>query len=114
MMNSELYIRSCAECHKIFRTDDPDQKLCPDCLKFRGPHLSRRKKSRKKKAPKKILTFAEILHIAEVYAKVNNRYLHYGDMVALIDSSNADHCVCCGAIVPEGRQVCPQCERMVE
>lgn len=22
---------------------------------------------------------------------------------------NAEHCVCCGAIVPEGRQVCPKC-----
>lgn len=21
-----------------------------------------------------------------------------------------DHCVCCGAVVPEGRMVCPQCE----
>nr|DAU49567.1 MAG TPA: zinc binding protein [Caudoviricetes sp.] len=20
-------------------------------------------------------------------------------------------CICCGAIIPEGRQVCPQCER---
>ena len=23
---------------------------------------------------------------------------------------DADKCVCCGEIVPEGRQVCPQCE----
>ena len=23
---------------------------------------------------------------------------------------NAEHCVCCGEIVPEGRQVCPGCE----
>lgn len=22
---------------------------------------------------------------------------------------NAEHCVCCGAIIPEGRQVCPKC-----
>jgi len=21
-----------------------------------------------------------------------------------------DRCVCCGAIIPEGRQVCPQCQ----
>lgn len=25
--------------------------------------------------------------------------------------ADADRCVCCGEIVPEGRQVCPQCER---
>ena len=24
--------------------------------------------------------------------------------------TDADRCVCCGEIVPEGRQVCPQCE----
>lgn len=22
-----------------------------------------------------------------------------------------DRCVCCGEIIPEGRQVCPNCER---
>ncbi|MFR1406583.1 MAG: hypothetical protein ACLSS4_02100 [Acutalibacteraceae bacterium] len=25
--------------------------------------------------------------------------------------ANADRCICCGEIVPEGRQICPQCER---
>lgn len=25
-----------------------------------------------------------------------------------------DRCVCCGAIIPEGRQVCPNCEAMAE
>ena len=24
--------------------------------------------------------------------------------------ADADRCVCCGEIVPEGRMVCPQCE----
>lgn len=65
--------------------------------------------ARKKKPKKKILTFAEILHIAEIYNKVNGRYLHYGDIVNLVDST-AERCVCCGAVIPEGRQVCPQCE----
>jgi RNA polymerase subunit RPABC4/transcription elongation factor Spt4 len=23
-------------------------------------------------------------------------------------------CVCCGAVIPEGRQVCPNCERRAE
>lgn len=111
-MNKELYTFKCLDCHKTFRTDDPNQTLCPDCLKFRKPHnKSRRKK--KKKSDKIILSFAEILHIAEIYNKINHKYLHYGDMVALIEA-NAEHCVCCGATVPEGRQVCPQCEGMVK
>lgn len=24
--------------------------------------------------------------------------------------ANADRCICCGEIIPEGRQVCPRCE----
>lgn len=27
-----------------------------------------------------------------------------------ISIENADTCVCCGEIIPEGRQVCPKCE----
>lgn len=27
------------------------------------------------------------------------------------EDANADRCVCCGAVIPEGRQVCPICER---
>ena len=26
----------------------------------------------------------------------------------------SDRCVCCGAVVPEGRMVCPSCERRAE
>ena len=28
--------------------------------------------------------------------------------------SDADRCVCCGEIIPEGRQVCPDCEDRAE
>jgi hypothetical protein len=27
---------------------------------------------------------------------------------------NANYCVCCGDVIPEGRQVCPKCEREVK
>ena len=26
---------------------------------------------------------------------------------------NSEYCVCCGAEIPEGRQVCPDCKRKV-
>ena len=105
-MKKELYINICADCHFTFRTDDPAQKVCPTCLAHRNPSGRGRKRKQKKVA----LTFAEILHIANVYAKVKHKYIHYGDLVALIER-NAEHCVCCGAVVPEGRQVCPNCEK---
>lgn len=25
-------------------------------------------------------------------------------------TDNAEHCVCCGQVIPEGRQVCSKCE----
>lgn len=104
MMSKEIYTYKCLDCHKTFRTDDPEQYICPDCLKYRQPF----RKHKKKKSPK-TLTFAEISHIAEVYNKVHRKYLHYGDIVNLVES-NAEHCVCCGATIPEGRQVCYNCE----
>ena len=27
---------------------------------------------------------------------------------------NENRCVCCGAVIPEGRMVCPDCERKAE
>lgn len=44
-------------------------------------------------------------------------YLLDGEIVTLRRGANvmwklnAEHCVCCGAIIPEGRQVCPDCEK---
>lgn len=26
--------------------------------------------------------------------------------------ADAEYCVCCGEIIPEGRMVCPRCEKM--
>lgn len=26
----------------------------------------------------------------------------------------AETCVCCGAVIPEGRQVCPDCEKALD
>ena len=103
---NELYVIKCNECHKVFRTDDPFATLCPSCIKFRQPN----KPKRKKKASKKPLTITEILRIADIYAKVKHKYLSYGEMLAVINQ-NVDRCVCCGAIVPEGRHVCPICEK---
>lgn len=40
------------------------------------------------------------------------RYSH-GELVQLEQAGkNAERCVCCGAVIPEGRQVCPDCEKM--
>ena len=108
-MTKKLYLFKCSDCNKEFRTDDPDKRICPTCQKYRQPH----KKHRIKKRKKKILTFSEISHLIDVFYKVNHKYLHYGDMVNLIDS-HRESCVCCGATIPEGKQICSKCERMAK
>lgn len=99
----QIYTYKCIDCSKTFRTDDPKQKVCLDCLKYRQPH-------RKKTTPKKILTFADISHITNIYYKIHHRYLHYGEMVSLIDSTKKK-CVCCGAKVAKNIHVCAKCEK---
>lgn len=32
-------------------------------------------------------------------------------MKKILEAEHLERCVCCGAIIPEGRQVCPNCER---
>lgn len=108
MMSKQLYTYQCLECNKVFHTDNIDEKVCPKCQEIRQPHY----KYQKKKSAKKPLTFAQILHIADVYNKIHHRYLHYGDIVNIIES-NVGRCVCCGVAVKKGKQICPQCERMV-
>ena len=58
----------------------------------------------------KILTFSQISHITDVYYKVNHKYLHYGDVVNLIEK-NPKKCVCCGA---KGKYICDKCENQYE
>ena len=101
----ELTIVKCAECKRAFKTNNLNVKVCPLCMKYRQPS----KKSKPKKSNHKPLTFGEIFHIGDVYARIHHKHLHYGDIVALVER-NVDKCVCCGQPVPEGRQVCPQCE----
>ena len=108
-MNKILYTYKCLDCKKTFRTDDPEQKVCPTCLKYRQPHH----KSRQNKTPKKPLTFAEITHITNIYYKIHHKYLHYGDVVNLMNL-NPKKCICCGATVTKDKHICTQCEKAGE
>ena len=41
-------------------------------------------------------------------------YVVMADHVDTKQAENANTCVCCGAIIPEGRQVCPKCEKIID
>ena len=102
-MSKQLYTYICPDCNRFFRTDNPKQKICSECLKYRQPHQSR------KKNHKKILTLAEILHIANIYYKHHHKYISYGETVALIDS-NPKKCICCGATTEKYKPLCEKCK----
>ena len=41
--------------------------------------------------------------------------LSHGELVQMEQAGrNAERCVCCGEIIPEGRQVCPNCVKLKE
>lgn len=103
-MNKELYVFKCRDCNMTFRTDNPKQKLCPTCKELRCPH------NRPKKPVKKILTFAEILHMIDIYHKLKHKYLSYGEMVSLIEH-HPKECICCGAKTRKGTHICSKCAK---
>ena len=108
-MSKELYTYTCPRCNKVFRTDDPDQKVCSECLEHSQPHHKTLRKNTKSKA----LTFAQISHISEVYNKIHHKYLHYGDVVSFI-SLYPNKCICCGATLKNKKHLCDKCEKAGE
>ncbi len=108
-MKTELYIKTCYECSKVFRTDNARQRKCPTCLNYKSPHFLM--KPRKTQRAVGFPSIAEVSRIERIYNAVHGTFKHYGDMVQLIRTTDADRCVCCGEVIPEGRMVCQDCER---
>ena len=53
--------------------------------------------------------YLEKAYINKVEENIAN---YYDEMVkAFIEEENVDRCVVCGTVIPEGRRVCPKCER---
>lgn len=113
----ELNVRTCRDCGKTFRTPNPDQ-LCPTCKKkhrklaLERQTASYRKPPIKKTPPKPKVPLHEALRIVEIYNAIHtDKIRNYGEISKIIEDTKTDRCVCCGAVVPEGRMVCPICEK---
>lgn len=39
-----------------------------------------------------------------------NKFLELESLATIRHTAAEERCVCCGAVIPEGRQVCPNCE----
>ena len=78
-MKQKLFDLKCAECYKVFRNPDENERFCPECKKI---------KESKKKARQKAKTNKSILQITrelEKYNKEHGTRLSYDKYVALFD-----------------------------
>lgn len=78
-MKQKLFDLKCADCHKIFRNPDENERFCPECKKIRE------NKKSKPKAKKSVL---QITRELEKYNKEHKTRLSYGQYVALVDKEN--------------------------
>lgn len=78
-MKQKLFDLKCADCHKIFRNPDENERFCPECKKIRE------NKKPKPKAKKSVLQITKEL---EKYNKEHKTRLSYGQYVALVDKEN--------------------------
>lgn len=75
-MKQKLFDLKCAECHKVFRNPNENERFCPECKKIRD------RKKRKSKADKSLY---QIMKDLAKYNKEHKTRLSYGQYVALVD-----------------------------
>ena len=75
-MKQKLFDLKCAECHKVFRNPDENERLCPECKNI--------KKSKKKAKQKANKTIFQITRELEKYNKEHGTRLSYGQYVLLM------------------------------
>ena len=77
-MKQKLFDLKCAECHKVFRNPNENERLCPECKKIKE---SKKKARQKAKSNKSIW---QITRELEKYNKEHGTRLSYGQYVLLM------------------------------
>ena len=77
-MKQKLFDLKCAECHKVFRNPNENERLCPECKKIKE---SKKKARQKAKSNKSIW---QITRELEKYNKEHVTRLSYGQYVLLM------------------------------
>ena len=80
-MKQKLFDLKCAECSKIFRNPDENERFCPECKKIKEG----RKKARQKAKSIKSKSILQITRELEKYNKEHKTRLSYGQYVSLVD-----------------------------
>lgn len=80
-MKQKLFDLKCAECGKIFRNPDENERFCPECNKIKES----RKKPKKKAKSVKSKSIYQITRELEKYNKEHRTRLSYGQYVSSVD-----------------------------
>lgn len=90
---------ACGVIHKIMQYPFGRADFCPNCgKKMSEEHVGNVIESMKRAGDSAKNVTESLKNVTESLKNVIDAF------------ENADRCVCCGDIVPEGRQVCPGCE----
>ena len=77
----KLFDIQCAECRKVFRNPDKNERFCPECKKIKD----NKKKAKSKVKAIKSKSVLQITRELEQYNKEHKTRLSYGQYVALVD-----------------------------
>ena len=80
-MKQKLFDLKCAECHKVFRNPDENERFCPECKKIKEG----RKKPKQKAKSVKSKSIYQITRELEKYNKEHKTRLSYGKYVSSVD-----------------------------
>lgn len=79
-MKQKLFDLKCAECGKIFRNPDENERFCPECKKIKQS----KKKARQKAKSIKSKSIWQITRELEKYNKEHGTLLSYGQYALLM------------------------------
>lgn len=80
-MKQKLFDLKCAECGKIFRNPDENERFCPECKKIKES----KKKPKQKAKSVKSKSIYQITRELEKYNKEHKTRLSYGQYVSSVD-----------------------------
>lgn len=80
-MKQKLFDLKCAECHKVFRNPNENERFCPECKKIK----ENKKKAKPKIKTSESKTILQITRELEKYNREHRTMLYYGEYVALVD-----------------------------
>ena len=80
-MKQKLFDLKCAECHKVFRNPNENERLCPECKKIKES----KKKPKQKAKSIKSKSIWQITRELEKYNKEHGTMLSYGQYVSSVD-----------------------------